>query len=70
MLVCLCLGVCDKEVRMTIRSGARSVGDITRACGAGGDCGSCHALLGKMLTEAEQQELAASQPCLAVAAVG
>lgn len=41
MIVCLCEGLNDKQLRATIRDGASSVREIRKACGAGGTCGSC-----------------------------
>ena len=41
MIVCLCRGLSDTELKATIRRGATSVSELASACGAGGDCGSC-----------------------------
>jgi bacterioferritin-associated ferredoxin len=41
MLVCHCRTVSDREVRAAIASGARTVGEVARECGAGGACGGC-----------------------------
>jgi bacterioferritin-associated ferredoxin len=49
MYVCVCNGVTDEDVAEAIEGGARSRCDVTRACGAGGDCGSCHAQIEGML---------------------
>jgi len=51
MIVCLCYGVPDSAIRATIASGAATVADIRRACGAGGDCGSCCQMLRAMVNE-------------------
>jgi bacterioferritin-associated ferredoxin len=51
MYVCVCLAVTDKEVAEAIDSGADNVDAVTRACGAGGDCGSCHAMIGEMIDQ-------------------
>jgi len=42
MWVCVCHAVTDKEVKAAITAGATSREAVTRACRAGGDCGSCH----------------------------
>jgi bacterioferritin-associated ferredoxin len=42
MYVCICLAVTDREVTEAIDRGADSIAAVTRACGAGGDCGACH----------------------------
>lgn len=47
MIVCLCRGVSDRTVRALIVAGARTPGEVKKACGAGTDCGKC----GAMLTE-------------------
>ena len=49
MYVCICRAVTDKEVESVIHEGAQSVADVTRACGAGGDCGSCQGEIEQML---------------------
>jgi bacterioferritin-associated ferredoxin len=41
MLVCLCKAVSDRSVAGAIRSGARTVDDVTACTGAGGGCGRC-----------------------------
>jgi bacterioferritin-associated ferredoxin len=41
MYVCVCFAVTDKEIDAVIDAGAHSVSAVTRACNAGGDCGSC-----------------------------
>jgi len=42
MVVCLCQGVSDKQVREAIAKGASTRKNVTRACGAGAGCGGCH----------------------------
>jgi len=54
MYVCVCFAVTDVEVRAAIADGASSVGEVTRACRAGGDCGSCHGMIETMLEDAHQ----------------
>jgi bacterioferritin-associated ferredoxin len=41
MILCICQSVSDREVDAAIRDGARSVADVSRACGAARDCGCC-----------------------------
>ena len=60
MLVCLCKGVSDRQIREAIRSGARTLGQIRETCcGAGTDCGSCvrqiRTMLGDSAPQARQQ---------------
>jgi bacterioferritin-associated ferredoxin len=49
MYVCVCLAVTDETVQSAIEEGAASVGEVTRACLAGGDCGSCHDMIEGMI---------------------
>ena len=42
MYVCVCRAVCDREVDSVIEGGATTVEAVTKACGAGSDCGACH----------------------------
>ena len=41
MLVCQCNGVSDRTIRRTVRSGACTLGQVARGCGAGASCGAC-----------------------------
>jgi len=41
MILCICRGVSEREVAEVVAQGAASVAEVRRACGAGGDCGSC-----------------------------
>ncbi len=51
MIVCVCEGLSERQIRTAIQSGARSVGERGRKCGAGLDCGRCRAMLRGMLGE-------------------
>ncbi|MCB9547130.1 MAG: (2Fe-2S)-binding protein [Myxococcales bacterium] len=51
MIVCICEGVSDREVKRVLRQGACDLGSLRRECGAGGDCGSCRPQLRRMLRE-------------------
>ena len=42
MLICHCRAVTDRTVRAAVRSGAQTVSEVARSCGAGGTCGGCH----------------------------
>lgn len=54
MIACLCRGVSDTAVRAIIAQGARTVSEIRRACGAGGDCGSCCSMLASLVAQAKR----------------
>ncbi len=51
MYVCVCKAVKSCEVEAAIDAGAATVGAVTRACGAGGDCGMCHATIDAMIEQ-------------------
>ncbi|HYM62382.1 MAG TPA: (2Fe-2S)-binding protein [Thermoanaerobaculia bacterium] len=50
MIVCVCRGVSDREVRTAIESGATCL-DTLQARGIGGDCCGCQETLRQMVTE-------------------
>lgn len=60
MLICICKGVADRQIQATIRDGARSVEEVSGACGAGTDCGSCLVSIEKMLRHDTQSEASES----------
>jgi bacterioferritin-associated ferredoxin len=49
MYVCVCHAVTSTQVEAAIEGGAATVSDVTRACRAGGDCGTCHATIEGMI---------------------
>lgn len=50
-LICTCFCVSEETIEREIRQkGLGSVAEVTRACNAGGGCGSCHQLIEEMLT--------------------
>jgi bacterioferritin-associated ferredoxin len=49
MWVCICHAVTDREVHAAIDAGAATRDAVTTACGAGGDCGSCHHMIEQMI---------------------
>ena len=52
MIVCLCRGVSERHIEDTVAAGAKTVGDVSRACGAATDCGACHYLVAALVEEA------------------
>lgn len=58
MILCLCLGVSDHAVESTIAAGARTVAEIERVCGAGGDCGACSGLIEALVEQARERHYA------------
>lgn len=51
MIVCLCVGVSESEVKACMRQGAVSLELIEEACGAGSCCQSCHPELLSLIHE-------------------
>jgi bacterioferritin-associated ferredoxin len=51
MYICICMAVSDSVVRTAIESGATTVGAVTKACAAGGDCGACHDMIESMIED-------------------
>ena len=51
MIVCVCEGVSDREIRAAIQRGADSLAGLGQACRAGGDCGKCRHQLLEMLRQ-------------------
>ena len=60
MFVCVCHAVTDSQVREAIEGGASTREEVTRACGAGGDCGACHGQIEEMIEDHREQLVAAS----------
>ncbi len=51
MIVCVCEGITDREVRERAQRGCASLDQLKQHCRAGGDCGSCRADLRRLLRE-------------------
>ena len=51
MIVCHCQVVNDRAVVAAVRSGARTLGQVCQATGAGTDCGSCVFAVRRLLCE-------------------
>jgi bacterioferritin-associated ferredoxin len=52
MILCICQAVTDREIDAAINAGARSLADVSRACGAGGDCGCCRRVIEQWIDRA------------------
>ena len=49
-LICTCFFVSERTIEQEIATrGLKSVAEVTRACNAGGGCGSCHQLIQEIL---------------------
>lgn len=55
MIVCLCRGTSDREVRAAIDDGLTCVRELSRAGVAGGDCRGCERMLEKMIAASTPQ---------------
>jgi bacterioferritin-associated ferredoxin len=51
MWVCLCKAVTEKQVRLAVRNGARSLPEIALRCRAGTGCGGCAPELCRILDD-------------------
>lgn len=49
MIVCHCHAVTDREIRATVRDGARTCHEVASACGAGSGCGGCASLVSEIV---------------------
>jgi NifU-like protein len=51
-LICTCFGVSEKSIERVIHTGSlHTTEQVTRACNAGGGCGSCHPLIEDILED-------------------
>jgi bacterioferritin-associated ferredoxin len=51
VIVCICRGVSDRQVRLAVLNGASTVREVGAMCNAGRGCGSCHEQIDGMITE-------------------
>lgn len=56
MIVCVCQGVRCSSIRSAVRAGALTVEAVGASCGAGTDCGSCHAMIEDLVEEVTEGE--------------
>ena len=58
MIVCLCEGLTDRDLRYAIEQGADTVDRLKNSCGAGEGCGSCSPTLLELidLTQLERPQ--------------
>ena len=68
MIVCLCANVSERELVATIATGATTVKEIGRRCGAGAGCGACKPLIRECLSRC--RAVAAQEASAAVATSG
>ncbi len=52
MVVCLCSGLSENAIQAVIASGASSVNEVAKQCGAGADCRACCPMIAALLEHA------------------
>jgi bacterioferritin-associated ferredoxin len=67
MIVCHCFGVSDREIRASVRGGAKTCADVAECCGAGSGCGGCKPLVAEIV-HTERRQLAVVRSEAAVTA--
>jgi bacterioferritin-associated ferredoxin len=55
LYVCLCMGITDREARAAIAEGARTAGEVLRACRSARPCGGCTPTLRQLLRQAQAE---------------
>jgi bacterioferritin-associated ferredoxin len=51
VLVCLCRGVSECDLRGLVAAGLRSTDEISASCGAGSDCGACLSSIDRLVDD-------------------
>jgi len=67
MIVCLCHGVDESEIKELVEEGADSLAAVGRACGAGTDCGACRGQIEAIIEEVCEAEAICGKRRLRVA---
>jgi bacterioferritin-associated ferredoxin len=49
MIVCVCRGVSESQVEAVVTAGVKTVDQVSRACGAGSDCGACRFMVAEIV---------------------
>ena len=52
VIVCICQGVSDRQVRLAVLTGAGTLRQVAASCEAGRGCGACHEQIREMIGEA------------------
>ena len=68
MLICHCKLVNDRRIRDAVIAGARTVGQVGRACGAGTCCGGCVPAVAELVESGRLDALSDSRIDLPIAA--
>ncbi|MGM0574597.1 MAG: (2Fe-2S)-binding protein [Myxococcota bacterium] len=67
MIVCLCEGVSDREIKRAARRGASTVGAVARTTGAGTGCGRCRCTVRDLLRQVAQHPDPGGEPSVPLA---
>ena len=59
MIVCVCRGVSESQMEAVVSAGAKTVDQVSRACGAGTDCGACRFMVAEIVEGARGAALPA-----------
>jgi bacterioferritin-associated ferredoxin len=51
VIVCICRGVSDRQVRLAVLGGACTLREVALSCNAGRGCGACHEMVRDMIDE-------------------
>ncbi len=62
MVICHCTGVREGEIRTAIRSGACTLRDVARTCGAGTGCGTCCVAVAEILHQERTAAASSAAP--------
>ena len=55
MYVCVCNGITDKQIRRAAKAGAVNMNALQAELGVATNCGSCHEMASRILSECEQR---------------
>ncbi len=55
MIVCLCRGLSERDLRGLVAAGAQSAEEISESCGAGADCGACLSMLDRLVHDVRRR---------------
>lgn len=56
MIVCHCKSVTDRAIRLAVRGGARSRGEVAKACAATLRCGGCAPVIDEIIASETNRE--------------
>lgn len=66
MYVCLCKAVTDREIRIAVSEGARTIHGLRKQLGCTGQCGKCKPQVRAILNEVVSEQCAIAMPVLAL----